>query len=216
MNMWRAGIADLLLGIGCAGCGLSGITWCSECATEVTPEPFEVEPGMWAAGRWQGRLRSAILAWKLGQVAHMDRLLAWHIAASFLFLDPPESCVLVPVPTTWRSRRERGRHIVLDLCQEAATMLRSQQLDVRVEQSVRLSRQTKDQSALTARMRAHNVRGSMRIRRIPMVPVVIVDDIVTTGATLAEMRRVLENAGADVIGCVSIAASINERHVSAQ
>lgn len=208
MSIWRAGVADLLLGIACAGCGRAGTSWCGDCFREVVPDPFEVEPAVWAAGHWRGALRSAILAWKLGQVTHLDQLMAWHAAAALVASNPPESVVLVPVPTTWRSRRERGRHLVLDLCREMSRLLESHDINVHVKPVVRLRQQTRDQSSLTARQRAANVRGAMKALQRPAHPVIIVDDIVTTGSTMAEMQRALREGGADIAGCVSIAASV--------
>ncbi|NLC98832.1 MAG: ComF family protein [Actinomycetales bacterium] len=207
MSMLRAGVWDLLLGVQCAGCGCPGLTWCRECERLVVPDPFEVETGVWASGEWRGRLRAAILAWKLGHVAHLDHLFAWHLAAAIVALNPPDSFVLVPVPSTWRSRRERGRHLVGDVCREVVDLLEQQGLTVHVEHAVKLARQTKDQSGLSARDRAGNVRGSMVLRRFVSKPVVIVDDIVTTGSTVSEMKRVLMGGGVEVVSCVSIAAS---------
>lgn len=172
----------------------------------VVPDPCEIDEDVWAAGLWRGRLRSAVLAWKLGQVNHLDPLFAWHIAASVVSLDPPDTFALVPVPTTWRSRRERGRNLVSDVCRAAGELLETQGFAVQIQQAVRLARQTKDQSALTARERAANVRGAMALRLKPDVPVVMMDDIITTGSTLNEMKRVLVRGGVEVIGGVSIAA----------
>ena len=198
----------MLLGIACAGCGRAGATWCDECSREVCPEPFEVDPDVWAAGQWRGKLRSAILAWKLGQVTRLDQVMAWHAAAALIASNPPDNAVLVPVPTTWRSRRERGRHLVLDLCRDMASVLASQDINLHVRPVVRLRHQTRDQSSLTARQRAANVRGAMRATESPALPVIIVDDIVTTGSTMAEMQRALSESGAEVAACVSIAASV--------
>ncbi len=207
MNMWQAGVADLILGVQCAGCAAPGISWCRECEQRVIPEPFEVMTDVWAAGRWDGRLRSAILAWKLGQATNLDRILGWHLAAAVIALDPPESSLLIPVPTTWRSRRERGRHLVLSICREAADLLTEVDVDVLVEPLVKLCRQTQDQSALSARARSGNVRGAMTLSRAPSRPVILADDIVTTGSTMSEMRRVFIESRHDVVGCVSVAAS---------
>lgn len=214
MNLWQAGVADLLLGVECAGCQSPGVSWCEECARLVVPEPFEVSSDTWAAGRWSHRLRSTILAWKLGHVQNLDSLLAWHVAAAVVSLDPPESISLVPVPTTWRSRRERGRHLVFDLCREVADLLKVVGVDACVDPVVRLRRQTRDQSGLSIRKRASNVHGAMKLARHPQHPVVIVDDIVTTGATLQEVRRVLSSQDCLLVGAATIAASVSQQRES--
>ena len=182
---------DLLLGVQCAGCGCPGLTWCRECERLVVP----------GFASWTN------LAATADPVSGTYDLFAWHLAAAIVALNPPDSFVLVPVPSTWRSRRERGRHLVGDVCREVVDLLEQQGLTVHVEHAVKLARQTKDQSGLSARDRAGNVRGSMVLRRFVSKPVVIVDDIVTTGSTVSEMKRVLMGGGVEAVSCVSIAAS---------
>lgn len=76
-----------------------------------------------------------------------------------------------------------------------------------------LRRQPSGQKGLGRGDRAQRVRGSMRIRRGPFAPdvggrqCIIVDDVLTTGATLAEASRVLRAAGALVTGAVVLAAT---------
>ncbi|TXJ07552.1 MAG: ComF family protein [Aeromicrobium sp.] len=207
MTLWQSGVLDLLLGVHCAGCEQPGERWCAECDQTVRPDPVEVDSEVWAAGLWRGRLRKAILAWKLDGVESLDQVLGLHLACAIIASGPPESFVIVPIPTTWRSRRERGRHAVLDVAKVAAETLSMDGYRTSVEPAISLRRQTRDQAFLTARMRAANVRGSMVAKRPPIGPVIIVDDIVTTGSTLAEARRALEIAGAWVHASATIASS---------
>lgn len=69
-----------------------------------------------------------------------------------------------------------------------------------------------DQGALGADRRSVNVDGALRARRArrPGTPVVVVDDIVTTGATLDETHRALEVAGYRVLGA-AVVASVSPR-----
>ena len=207
MSLWQSGVLDLLLGVHCAGCEQPGERWCDDCDQSVRPDPVEVDCEVWAAGLWRGRLRKAILAWKLDGVESLDRVLGLHLACAIIASGPPESFVIVPIPTTWRSRRERGRHAVLEAAKVAAGLLAMDGYRISIEQVVSLRRQTRDQAFLTARMRAANVRGSMVAKRRPSGPVIIVDDIVTTGSTLSEARRALGIAGAQAHARAAIAAS---------
>ena len=87
---------------------------------------------------------------------------------------------------------------------------------------LRMSRVARDQAGLGAAQRAANLAGAVRVGRpLPaylsrVVPatadvagrwVVLVDDVVTTGATLTESTRALTDAGAVVLGAAVVAAT---------
>ena len=66
----------------------------------------------------------------------------------------------------------------------------------------------RDQSGLDARARQANLAGGFRLRgRLPDRPVVLVDDLVTTGSSLTEAARVLRRAGVAVLGAATVAAT---------
>ena len=69
------------------------------------------------------------------------------------------------------------------------------------------SRTVRDQSELSAQQRWNNLRGSMVVSGNPhgLGKVLVVDDLVTTGATLSEAVRALRYAGIEVIGAVTAA-----------
>ena len=69
------------------------------------------------------------------------------------------------------------------------------------------TRRTADQRALGGPARERNVTGSLRARRCTGIDVVVVDDVVTTGATLEEAARALTAAGARVIAAATVAAT---------
>ncbi|MFT3798469.1 ComF family protein [Microbacterium sp.] len=64
-----------------------------------------------------------------------------------------------------------------------------------------------DQRSLGRAERARNVAGTMRARGVRGVPVVVVDDVVTTGATLREAVRALREAGAIVVAAATVAST---------
>jgi predicted amidophosphoribosyltransferase len=118
--------------------------------------------------------------------------------------------VLVPVPTSRRSRRTRGCDLADDLARASARLLRRTGVDVVVEQALTHGRDTADQAGLGADARWANVSGAYRPRgtlRSAGRDVVVVDDIVTTGATLAEAVRALVAAGHRPVGAAVVATT---------
>jgi predicted amidophosphoribosyltransferase len=78
--------------------------------------------------------------------------------------------------------------------------------DATVVDALRMRALTKDSVGLSAGARQRNVAGRVRLRRsVGEGEVVVVDDIVTTGATATESVRVLQTAGARVVAVLVIA-----------
>jgi predicted amidophosphoribosyltransferase len=116
--------------------------------------------------------------------------------------------VLVPVPTSRRSRLARGADVVDQLACAAAGLLRGAGADVTVRQALGVARRTADQSGLGALDRARNLAGAFALRSdkgLADCTVVVVDDIVTTGATIAEAVRALTAAGHPPIAAATMA-----------
>lgn len=175
----------------------------------MPPEPVHVgsaDLAVVAAGVHAGLRRDAVLAWKLRGASGLDPLMAHHLASAVLTLvGDAESVTLVPVPSTRRSRRERGRDLVADLAAAAARDLGRAGVDAAATRGLRLVRQTRDQHALGREERALNVARSMRASGRPRGPVVVVDDVVTTGSTLREAVRALGSRGEiEVLGAAAL------------
>jgi predicted amidophosphoribosyltransferase len=157
-------------------------------------------PAVAASGEHTGVLRLAIVAWKEEGRTSLLRPLAHLLAAAVVEVtrDRSDPIVLVPVPTSRRSRLARGADVVDRLARGAALLLRDVGSDVTVRQALRVARPTVDQSGLGARARARNLAGAFALRsggHLIDRQVVVVDDIITTGATLGEAVRALTAAG---------------------
>jgi predicted amidophosphoribosyltransferase len=120
----------------------------------------------------------------------------------------------VPVPSSARSRRARGADVAALLAARTARQVRCAGAAVRVARVLRQRRRVDDQAGLGAGARARNVAGAFALRggfspgpcRLPPgAVVVVVDDVVTTGASAAEACRVLQGAGAVVLGVAAVA-----------
>lgn len=204
---------DLLLGAACAGCGAPGRPWCRACRSalaaaagpprlaRVLPAPAGL-PATWTSGWYEGPVRTALLAYKERGRRELARPLGALLAGALCHAATAGVTVAVGIPTSPSARRDRGYdHVGLLL--RAATAHGAPP----AAGLLRWSRRTDDQAGLSARTRARNRAGSLVARPCAGVRVVIVDDIVTTGATLAEASRALRAGGAQVVGAATVAAT---------
>lgn len=205
-------LGDLVLSRTCAGCTEPGRRWCAACAASVedqvllrrlggtsgTGQPLDVRAG----AVYDGPLREAINGWKDHARTDVLPVLAGLVARAVV---GPEHTALVPVPSSARSRRVRGREPVREL----ALALRPRRPVLPV---LRQRRLVAEQSGLDVAGRAANLHGALTVApgwasRVAGREVVVVDDVVTSGATLLEAARALREAGARVTGAVAVAAT---------
>lgn len=225
-DVWSA-TADLLLGSACVGCARPGNALCVRCAvplqqppTRVSPDPPPAGlPPTYAVTAYDGAARAALVAHKERRVLALRRRLGTALAHSVLGViggehpagvrAPP---ALVTVCSAPRTVRQRGHDPLWSLAAGCRRHLRRLGLTVPLWPALRLRRQVADQAGLDAAERGANLRGAYAVRprytrRLAGWPVVIVDDIVTTGATAAEAARALQAGGAQPIGVAVLAAT---------
>lgn len=108
---------------------------------------------------------------------------------------------LVPLPLSGKRKRERGYNQAEALCRTAAL------IDVTVDTNVlRRIRHTSTQTSLSKKEREENMEGAFEaVRPDPAHLYIVVDDVVTTGTTLAEAVRALKAAGAIEVRAVALA-----------
>jgi len=228
-STWRDAASDLLLGGRCAGCDRPGRRLCADCAAACVAVPVESWPdptpaGLleptpvlpMTAGRYEGRIRELIVAAKehgrFGLVRPLGRMLAEPIE-SVLDRLALTSCVLVPMPSVPSAVRERGHDAVLGTARVAARRLRRRGHAVGVVAALRSGRDVRDQAGLSATQRAANLDGALRVApalargRALRSPAVVVDDVITTGASAAEAVRALRAVGGRPVAVVTVAAT---------
>ena len=209
---------DLILPLECGGCGAPSTQWCDACATELAVaagQPHVVNPRIdpqvpvFALGRYAGARRQAILAMKehgrgdlVAPLAHavavgVHRLLTWGMVETPL--------TVVPAPTRRSAARRRGGDPVARLARAAV----AGHPDVAVVPALRLRALVRDSVGLGTSARERNIAGRVLLLRgqRPRTEVVIVDDIITTGATARESVRTLRGAGIRVAAVLAIAAA---------
>lgn len=120
--------------------------------------------------------------------------------------------VIVWVPSGRRAVRRRGHDPLRGVVEAAVRRLRADGVAVSALDALRQRGRVADQAGLTAVQRAANLRGAVEARAgVAGLRVVLVDDVVTTGSSLAEAARALRAAGAEVTGTATIAATPRRR-----
>jgi predicted amidophosphoribosyltransferase len=126
---------------------------------------------------------------------------------------------VVPVPSSRAARRARGRAPLLVLARRAVRGFDERELTV--SQLLRLRRRVADQAGLGACARAANLKHALEVRPRRLAaaegsPCLLVDDVLTTGATLAEAARALRAGGCAVLGAATICATERRSRPSSQ
>jgi predicted amidophosphoribosyltransferase len=212
-------LLGLVLPLSCAGCGCAGALMCGSCQgalaraaadplgrTAPRPMPPGFPPAA-AAAPYAGAVRGALLAHKERGRLRLAGPLGLALAAAVRCVVPHGPVVLVPVPSSRRVVRQRGHDHARRLAASAARHLGPGAAVVRL---LAPARSVADQSGLDSRGRALNVGGAFRAvapaRSGP--PVVVVDDVVTTGATLVEAVRALAAVGHSAVLAATVAATV--------
>jgi predicted amidophosphoribosyltransferase len=108
--------------------------------------------------------------------------------------------------------RRRGHDPLRGLVEAAVRRLRADGVPLTMVDALRQRGRVADQAGLTAGRRAANLRGAIEARAdVAGRRVVLVDDVVTTGASLTEAARALRAAGADITGAATLAATPRRR-----
>jgi predicted amidophosphoribosyltransferase len=223
---WWSTLLDLVLPAECAGCGRTGgveITegLCSACSFALSGPPTAVRPQRRPAGlppvqaiaAYREPVPDIILAQKEHSRLDLARPLGRQLARAALAASPGTAPVwLVPAPSARAATRRRGQDPVRRMARVAAAELRALGRGANVLTALRHSRPVSDQVGLTHEQRAQNLAGALTVPRaaVPRLvqrPVVLVDDIMTSGATLADAARAIRDAGGRPVGAAVLAAT---------
>ncbi|MFI6205385.1 ComF family protein [Streptomyces sp. NPDC051041] len=224
MREWWRDLTDLVLPAECGGCGAPRTVLCPECRAALSeaaprrvrpvPEPPGL-PAVHAAARYADEVRAVLLAHKergaLPLAGPLGAALAGAVRAGLgearargggtASGGAGAPVLLVPVPSARVVVRARGHDPARRIALAAAGELRRTGTAARVAAVLRQRRAVADQAGLGFRRRLANLAGALAVapggaRLLAAGPVVLVDDLMTTGASLAEAARAVRAATA--------------------
>ncbi|MFJ4541604.1 ComF family protein [Streptomyces tibetensis] len=219
MRGWWQDLTDLVLPGECGGCGVPRTVLCARCRAVLSggavhrvrpvPEPPGL-PSVYTAAPYADEVRATLLAHKergaLALAGPLGAALAGAVYAGLRGVPVSAQAgvarprggrfpvLLVPVPSGRRAVRARGHDPARRIALAAAAELRRRGLPARVAGVLRQRRPVADQSGLNSRQRLANLAGALAVvpegaRLLREGRVVLVDDVMTTGASLAEAAR---------------------------
>jgi predicted amidophosphoribosyltransferase len=214
------GVLYTFLPRSCGGCGdRDGHGWCGSCDLALATEIVGVRdarvaaafrarlPAVPVAGAYDGVLRRTLLAYKERGRRDLARRLGDALAVSIrrAARGSEVPVAIVPVPASPAALRRRGWDHVATLIGASGGLPTPCPL-------LGWERQVADQGSLGAGGRVGNLHGALSVRcrgqgQALRPAIVLVDDVVTTGATLAEAARACRQGGFDVIGAAALAAT---------
>jgi predicted amidophosphoribosyltransferase len=202
---------ELLFPSRCLSCNALGISLCSRCRRGWNPHLYKTVLSrnsqnplpVVSSVLYSPIAQKILLGAKENQLKAADELVSNAITHSLQELLKHEwvDC-LIPIPSRKSATRFRGREFVAEMVKPV-----SDAMGIPISSPLIHGRRVRDQSGLDFHQRRNNLEGAFVVEKVDGLygNAVLVDDLVTTGATLIEAARALRYAGIQVIGAVTAA-----------
>ena len=212
----KESLTELLFPVRCIACSSLGLKLCSQCRLSwiahiyITNHHDNKTFPIYSAVRYSAIAKKILIASKEQGIERADSLIIEALEHSLQYVLAREWVdFLVPIPSRKSVTRQRGRSYISDL-----TKTLSHQHSIPIADVLIHTRRIRDQSGLRSDQRFINLAGALEARKAPFGRALIVDDLVTTGATLLEARRALEAEGIEVAGAITASISQSVSHFS--
>jgi len=192
---------DLFLPSPCVLCSKPGSPICSRCLGELKLQPSQAKLGNlsgFSFTSYNDESSKVVRAIKESGITALIPIVASELAKLWPY---EQEVVLVPIPSSPANYRMRGFNHTLLMARALARKGRG----ISVANILVSGRDRKDQVLLSPKERVENLEAAFRVigARSMEAPVILLDDVLTTGATLNEAYRTLTDSGVKVDGfCV--------------
>jgi predicted amidophosphoribosyltransferase len=205
----------LLFPTRCFGCRELGYSICSQCRKLWNPHLFTsriTDLVVYSAIPYSPIAKNILLSAKEQSIKSADQLVSAALSTSLNELFKKNGrCALVPIPSRLASNRRRGRDFINEMAVSVA-----KDFGVAVLPLLEHQRVVRDQSKLDIASRRENLAMALSVkpsfhRNYSGENVVILDDLVTTGATINEANRALTRGGFKVQAAATACVALRRR-----
>ena len=208
-------IFNFVFPISCAGCSIADCVLCNDCKSKFSKwhkDPFSalVCKNVYSCSSYGGTVRRCILQWKDHGNQLLDKpfsILLFRLIISVI--GKSGRVAVVPVPSSFASKRKRGRSHMELIAKNVVKSLKDQGIDATFVKAIKMTnvkgksvqaRGSKQRSLRTSKNLIADVSGIKSTCKV-----IIIDDIITTGSTLKNCVNALNNCGVEVFACFTLA-----------